>query len=107
MKLDASDEKKHVALWKWLAKHPDKYKWDWPHFKEMKKGGIEIPDADCFLCRLFIDTNCIKICPLKGCFGGSAVYVKWSQAATSEDRTRFALMIANCFKSPLTGEEVM
>jgi len=109
MKLDASDEKKHVALWKWLAKNPNKEKWQWPHFREMQKAGLPHPTAGCFLCRIHEsrDTDCTIACPLKGCQSGSAIFIKWQNAKTPEDRTRFALIIANCFKSPLTRKEVL
>ncbi|AZF89959.1 hypothetical protein [Methanosarcina virus MetMV] len=105
-------KKKHESLWKWLAKNPKKEKKDWPGFKKSF-----VPDWECFACdfagRDESGRSCHK-CPVD--FGvkknkknpphcehltneKKSYYMLWQRAITSAERRKYALLIANGWKS--------
>ena len=98
----------HVELWKWLAKHPDKEKEDWPGWKRYK-GTVE--PSYCFACaaaRACLNNynwNCkckCYHCPIEWVEGdfrfcdnhGTPYYNFCHASLGSPDRTKYALEIA-------------
>jgi hypothetical protein len=99
MKLSTPTRENHEALWNWLAKNPEKEKWDWPGFKTMLTLGIKHPRTSCFLCE-DIHIGCYynsAPCPLLSCMDRPGLYRKWNDSTDSEERSQLALAIANCF----------
>lgn len=92
----------HREMWRWLAKHPEEKKWDWPGWKEAKKSlGIRRQiDGLCFLCEY--DNNfalSCRACPLdwemRSCdCGGRGYFAQW-EITKGKERSSLALKIAN------------
>jgi len=90
----------HIALWTWLAKHPEKTKDEWPGWETIESLGYGCPEIEslCFAYEL-----CNRSCPVV--FGdgirhhcvdnAKSFYRKWLDADNPKDRTKYALLIAN------------
>lgn len=87
----------HRALWKWLAKNPDKRKFNWPAFKH-----LPYIDNACFACEQTSRpapiarpcNECIISWSGNFCMSKDSEYYKWLNATSHEDRTKYANIIA-------------
>ena len=96
-------KQKHYELWDWLAKNPDKEKWEWEGFKDIEV----VIDRWCFACYFnatLSDLNTLAgatfgnpgcpYCPIVdniGCDDG--LYFYWSNSNDATQRTRLAELI--------------
>lgn len=110
MKIDY--KRSHEGLWNWLAKNPRKMKEDWPGWKTLENLKIDYGWGHCFACE-FVGYNikkgrrCDK-CPVDFGTGNKAKYncdsqdasnfVKWQSTSKSQERTKYALKIAQGWK---------
>lgn len=103
--------KNHKKLWTWLAKNPNKQKWDWPEWKLRET----ICKSCCFPCQYVVerygqDAQCMKshsryvLCPLdffraseySGCL--DSLYGQWKFADDNYnpvEKSRLAWIIAD------------
>jgi hypothetical protein len=100
-------QRRHRALWEWLAKHPSNSKREWPGWT--RNGGPYWSGIlDCFACQWVEDNrvshDCGEIdepntCPLvwegsNGCMDDDSYFQKWKRARSPRTRTKYAWLIS-------------
>lgn len=103
------DHEKHVELWDWLSKHPDKEKEEWPGWGKYGYTAIQYCYAcDCTqsLMDAYADMfaegmTCGDICPLewngptcrRDCYGHDGLYTRWVWEVNPDKRAALAKVI--------------
>ena len=105
----------HREMWLWLAKHPDKNKWDWPGWKY--NGGtyeMDVAFRDCFACEyagkkpdkpyeqeccrcplIWVRGNGMPMVPQPYMCENGGCYEAFKNSGAIKLRPRFATMVAN------------
>ncbi len=115
MKLSLPLKENHEALWNWLAENPHAGKFDWPGFTTIvnkKALKSSLPKREhflfhcCFACQSVPWTedgslNCGE-CPVEWgedfCGNYGALYMCWQLAKNTEEKTKYARLIAKGWK---------
>lgn len=92
--------RKHRKMWRWLAEHPDKGKWEYLKLYNSKGAEIE----SCFACtyaeRLAhdADDDWCRHCPLdwggRDCRNFDSLFMDWLNSIEPEERAILAMRIA-------------
>jgi len=86
-----------LEVWRYLAKHPEIEHKKYLPIELYER--IEIMQAECPLCELFVENYCrCPKCPLKACLGDS-LFHQWQMADNKEERKEAAQKIVEIIEA--------